>query len=93
MPLVPIGSPLDHTLCCVVDRLGRLVPPGVVGELWIGGVGVALKYLARPKETAAAFVEHELDLFEKAGARETVSTKSAYTGRKVILKTDMRESG
>lgn len=63
--LVPIGRPLDHTLCCVVDRQGRLVPPGVIGELWIGGIGVALEYLARPKETADAFIEHKLDLMEE----------------------------
>lgn len=70
--LVPIGKPLDHTLCCVVDRQGRLVPPGVIGELWIGGVGVALEYLARPKETAAAFIEHELELLEEdAGTSRT----------------------
>ncbi|VDB83186.1 unnamed protein product [Peniophora sp. CBMAI 1063] len=77
--LVPIGKPLDHTLCCVVDRQGRLVPPGVVGELWIGGVGVALEYLARPKETATAFIEHEVELFERnAGDGSTAVRRQRF---------------
>lgn len=76
--LVPIGKPLHHTLCCVVDRRGRLVPPGVIGELWIGGIGVALEYLARPKETAAAFLEHELQLLEGTGVRKITTHKDRF---------------
>lgn len=40
-PRVPIGQPLPNTLIYVVDENGRLVPPGAVGEICVGGPGVA----------------------------------------------------
>ncbi|MDY0007625.1 MAG: non-ribosomal peptide synthetase, partial [Spongiibacteraceae bacterium] len=51
-----IGAPIANTRCHVVDTRGLPVPPGVAGELWIGGDGVATGYLARPELTAAQFV-------------------------------------
>ncbi|MBE7504524.1 MAG: amino acid adenylation domain-containing protein, partial [Verrucomicrobiales bacterium] len=53
---VPIGRPLANTRCQVVDEQGELVPTGVVGELWIGGEGVALGYVNDAELTAAKFV-------------------------------------
>jgi hypothetical protein len=52
----PIGRPIGATSVQVLDRAGRLVPPGVVGELAIGGAGVAAGYRARPGLTAGRFV-------------------------------------
>jgi amino acid adenylation domain-containing protein len=54
-PTVPIGHPLPGETLLVRDRLGRPVPPGVTGELEIGGAGVARGYRGRPELTAAAF--------------------------------------
>ncbi|MFG2634714.1 AMP-binding protein [Streptomyces sp. NPDC048362] len=44
---VPIGRPLPNTRVYVLDRHGNLVPPGVPGEIWIGGDGVARGYHGR----------------------------------------------
>jgi thioesterase domain-containing protein/acyl carrier protein len=52
---IPIGLPVSNTTLYVVDRGGELVPTGVVGELWIGGDGLALGYLDEPALTAERF--------------------------------------
>lgn len=53
---IPIGRPLPGTSVYLLDRHGNPVPPGVVGEVYIGGVGVGRGYLDRPERTAEAFL-------------------------------------
>jgi amino acid adenylation domain-containing protein len=55
-PRPPIGRPIANTQVYVLDQRQALAPIGVVGELYIGGVGVARGYLHRPDLTAAAFI-------------------------------------
>ncbi|HEX2191455.1 MAG TPA: amino acid adenylation domain-containing protein, partial [Longimicrobiaceae bacterium] len=53
---VPIGLPIARTTAHVLDAWGGQAAPGVPGELWIGGEGVARGYHGRPELTAERFV-------------------------------------
>jgi pyochelin synthetase len=55
---IPYGKPLPGQTWHVLDELGRDLPVGVAGDLYIGGAGVALGYLNDPGRTAASFVRH-----------------------------------
>ena len=56
---VTVGRPLLNYHEIIVDKFGDLSPYGVIGELYIGGVGVAKGYKNLPEKTAAAFVEYD----------------------------------
>jgi len=63
---MPIGRPLPNMQLHVLDRDMQLLPPGVVGELYIGGAGLARGYLNRPRLTAESFLP---DPYGPPGAR------------------------
>ncbi len=54
---VPVGSPIPYTRLHVLDENMRPLPPGLHGELYVGGdLGVATGYWGRPAQTADRFV-------------------------------------
>ncbi|QOY92809.1 non-ribosomal peptide synthase/polyketide synthase [Massilia sp. UMI-21] len=84
---VPIGRPLANGSCHVLDGHMQPVPVGVVGELYLGGAGLAHGYLARGGMSAARFVA---DPFGAPGARlyrtgdlvrRTAQGEIVYVGR------------
>jgi amino acid adenylation domain-containing protein/non-ribosomal peptide synthase protein (TIGR01720 family) len=56
----PIGRPIRRTSCHVIDRRFEPLPPGIRGELHIGGPALARGYLRRPDLTAERFVPDPL---------------------------------
>lgn len=57
-PRVPIGRPISNTSAYVLDAYLNLQPPGVPGDLYIGGPGLARGYWRHEESTRAQFIEH-----------------------------------
>ncbi len=66
-----VGAPLPGWHLYVLDPQGRQVPPGVAGEIYVGGLGVAGQYLGRPELTAQRFLPdpHTTGLMYRSGDR------------------------
>jgi amino acid adenylation domain-containing protein len=67
----PVGTPIDNVEVQILDCNGKLVPDGIFGELYIGGLGVAKGYIGRPELTRDRFVEnpHGTGILFKTGDR------------------------
>lgn len=57
---IHIGRPIDNTQVWILDAESQPCPPGLPGEICIGGMGVALGYWQRPELTAERFVPDAL---------------------------------
>src|SRR5690606_11497292 len=55
-PDIHVGRPIANTTVWILDERGQVCPPGVAGELCIGGAGVTLGYLGRDELTAEKFI-------------------------------------
>jgi amino acid adenylation domain-containing protein/non-ribosomal peptide synthase protein (TIGR01720 family) len=80
---IPIGRPIANTGMSVRDRLGRLMPPGTVGEIWLSGRGLAHGYIGQPTLTAERFPQIGGERFYRTGDAGMVQAKgeTIYLGR------------
>ena len=67
---MPIGSSAWNDRCYVLNKAKEVVPVGVTGEIYLGGVKVARGYINRPDLTQMAFIE----LIEVPGAGRVYKT-------------------
>jgi amino acid adenylation domain-containing protein len=67
---VSIGVPIDNSVICVLDSNLNPAPVGVIGELCIGGIGVAREYAGREELTAEKFI----------ACRDSATTRLYRTG-------------
>jgi amino acid adenylation domain-containing protein len=58
---VPIGKPITNTRAYILDASFKAVPPGVTGELYAAGDGLAIGYLNTPDLTREKFLEITLE--------------------------------
>ncbi|MCP4146663.1 MAG: amino acid adenylation domain-containing protein, partial [bacterium] len=71
---IPIGKPLANSTAYIVDKYGNMNPPGVPGEIRVGGDGIARGYLNKPELTSRKFTEASWQLAvgkNKEGAQNT----------------------
>ncbi|MDS9468838.1 amino acid adenylation domain-containing protein [Paracoccus sp. MBLB3053] len=84
---LPIGHPVWNTRLYILDPLGRPVPEGVAGELFLGGVQLARGYLGQPDLTAKSFLSDPFRPGERIYATGDLAMRRAdgavtYLGRR-----------
>ncbi len=81
---VNVGRPLPGVREYIVDLDGNEVPEGVVGELYIGGIGVALGYHNLPEMTEERFISYNGERVYRSGdfARWTEGGNVEILGRR-----------
>ncbi|UUF14006.1 MULTISPECIES: non-ribosomal peptide synthetase [Flavobacterium] len=60
--LITIGKPIANTQLYIIDEQGQLAAPGKIGEIAIGGDGVAKGYWNRPELTSEKFIKNSFSI-------------------------------
>ena len=81
----PIGQPIRNTCLHLLDEQMQPVEAGQVGEIWIGGAGVAAGYLYRPELTAEVFVPDPFVQESQANLYRTGDQAQAKADGSVIV--------
>jgi amino acid adenylation domain-containing protein len=68
---LPIGFPFANTQVYVLDTYLQSVPIGIIGELYVGGIGLARGYLNRPELTVEKFIPNPFSDNPKARLYKT----------------------
>ncbi|CAH8711302.1 non-ribosomal peptide synthetase [Paenibacillus thiaminolyticus] len=68
---VPIGRPINDTEVYILNDKQKPVPIGLLGELYVGGKGLALGYLNRPEITQDKFIKHPFNTDPEARLYKT----------------------
>ncbi|MBB2148391.1 non-ribosomal peptide synthetase [Pedobacter gandavensis] len=69
--LITIGKPIFNTSIYLLNENGQLVPPGNIGEIVIGGEGLAEGYLNQPELTAEKFIKDTFSGLENSRLYKT----------------------
>ena len=82
--MMPIGRPIAGSTVAILDSVGRAVPVGALGEIYLGGPGLSLGYHERPDLTAERFVDVRGTRMYRTGdfARWLPGGEIAYVGRR-----------
>ncbi|MBW8687204.1 non-ribosomal peptide synthetase [Chitinophaga rhizophila] len=83
---INIGFPVDNTHIYIMDKNRQLLPEGAIGEIYIGGLGVAEGYHNRPDITRERFIDNPFHVggkMYKTGdlGRWTIDGRLEYKGR------------
>ena len=76
-----IGRPVAGSSAYVLDERLELVPTGSVGQLHLGGSGLARGYLGRPEQTAERFAQTEVGIIRHENIRGEREHRAAESRR------------
>ncbi|MBW4459829.1 MAG: amino acid adenylation domain-containing protein [Nodosilinea sp. WJT8-NPBG4] len=85
---IPIGKAIANTQVYLLDDYLNPVPAGVVGEIYLGGSGLAKGYLNRPDLTAEKLIDCSFSNWSQDWIRETINGLLYKTGDRALYHPD-----
>jgi amino acid adenylation domain-containing protein len=75
---IPIGLPIHNTKSYILDNNLNPVPAGIIGDIYISGVGLARGYLNQPQATASKFIPNKFAERNSSSFLGVLTSTSAY---------------